>query len=284
MSIKILFFAFLTVVFGFILGYIPGLNEHLHWNLWYVVPISGLLFGCAVGGLQFFSCFKTNQQIEKIFIVYFALMALVGFAAVDYGIYKSIEIEIEGSEKIDDDVYALSDLMSFWQYTKLNLGGSSIEKDYGGTIEMGSVGTTISYVADLLGAGLGAAMVLSICRKKYPFCLPCQRYKQREQKYDILFKYEQSAADEMLKGIHEQMDAGIYSQIAAHLQTLAGQHYDKKGDIKISVDQRCCPSCHEATFLGSVHRKSSSDWNEVDELKFQYNTPSEVGEQELVEV
>ena len=56
MSAKILPVALLTIALGFVLGYIPGLNEHLHWNLWYVVPVSGLLFGCAVGGLQFFYC------------------------------------------------------------------------------------------------------------------------------------------------------------------------------------------------------------------------------------
>lgn len=281
MSVKILPIAFLTVAFGFVLGYIPGLNQHLHWNLWYVVPISGLLFGFAVGGLQFLYCFKTHQQVHGFLIFYLAAMALVGFATVDYGIYKSVVIPIQGVEGIPDGEYQLSEIITFWQYTKLNLGSSNIKTRYGtDTMEFGAVGTTISYVADLLGATLGTLGVLVGCRKTYPFCQPCQRYKQREQKYDILFKFDQSLADELLKGIYEQMESGFYSQIVAHLKTLASNHHDKKGDIKISVDQRCCPSCYEATFLGSVHRKGSRDWNEVEELKFQYDTQPEVAAEE----
>jgi len=80
------------------------------------------------------------------------------------------------------------------------------------------------------------------------------------------------------------MKIGVYSQIVAHLQDIASKHFDKKGDIKISVDQRCCPLCHEATFLGSVRRKSGSDWNEVNDLKFRYNTLPELVEKELAEV
>jgi len=285
MSIKILPIALLTVVFGFVLGYIPGLNEHLHWNLWYVVPVSGLLFGMAVGGMQFAACYKMNQPMGKFLIFYLSLISLLGYFSVDYGIYKSITIEIKDAENIDDGVYALSDVISFWEYTKLNLGSSSVKTRYGtDTMEFGAAGTTISYLADMLGAALAAGVALGICRQKYPFCLPCQRYKQRERKYDLLFKFEQSVADEILKGIHQQMKIGVYSQIVAHLQDIASKHFDKKGDIKISVDQRCCPLCHEATFLGSVRRKSGSDWNEVNDLKFRYNTLPELVEKELAEV
>ena len=143
MSIAILPAAVLTLAFGFILGYIPGLNEHLHWNLWYVVPISGLAFGCAAGGMQFLYCFKSNQKLDKYLIFYLCVMALVGFAAVDYGIYKSIVVPVQDVEGIEDGEYKLSEFVSFWEFTKMNLGGSTIQKDYGGTIEMGSVTTTI---------------------------------------------------------------------------------------------------------------------------------------------
>ena len=95
-----------------------------------------------------------------------------------------------------------------------------------------------------------------------------------------MLKYDQQVADELVKRIHEQMNKGVYTQITAHLSELAEKHTDKKGDFKISIDQRCCPVCYEATFVGSVHRKSGSDWSEIENLKFRYDTQPEYAEEE----
>lgn len=281
MSLKIAFVVLMAIAFGFILGYIPVLNEHLHWNLWYVVPISGLLFGIAAGGMQFAACYKMNQPVSRFLLIYLSFAAAIGYLSVDYGIYRSIRIDVKDAENMEDGTYALSDLISFWQYTRMNLGNSSVKTRYGtDSIEFGTVGTTVSYIADMLGALLGAGGTLVVCRQTHPFCAKCQKYKKRERYYDLMLKFEQTLADEILSGIHAQMKEGTYLHIVAHLQDLAGKHADKKGDLRIAVDQRCCPVCYEATFLGSVHRKKGNDWNEVSELKFQYHTTPAVLDQD----
>jgi hypothetical protein len=281
MSIVTLPLALLTIVFGFILGYIPGLNEHLHWNLWYVVPISGLIFGGFVGWVQFGYCFKTNEKLSTFLMIHLSVMALFGYSAVDYGIYKSIVVEVEDVEGIEDGQYKLAELISFWQYMKINLVGSKVDSQYGTDgFEMGSVGTTISYLADLLGAGLGAVGMLYFCSQKYPYCVPCRKYKEREQRYDVQFKYGDSLNEQIFGGIHEKIAEGSYQDVVAYLQALGAKHTDRKGNMKISVDHRFCPSCFEGTILGKVHRKSGGDWTEVEDLNFRLDSqPGELANQ-----
>ena len=281
MSVVTLPLALLTIVFGFVLGYIPVLNEHLHWNLWYVVPISGLIFGCFVGWVQFGYCFKTNERLGTFLMIHLSVMVLLGYSAVDYGIYKSIVIEVADVEGVEDGQYKLADLISFWEYTKMNLGGSEVEGQYGTDgYEMGSVGTTISYLADLLGAGLGAVGMLYFCSQKYPYCLPCRKYKKREQRYDVQFKYQESLVEQIFGGIREKIEKESYQDVVAYFQGLGDKHADRKGDMKISVDQRFCPICNEGTILGKVNRKKGGDWTEVDELNFRLDSqPNELADE-----
>ena len=37
---------------GLVFGSIPGLNENLHLNLWFVIPVSGVLVGGLLGLMQ----------------------------------------------------------------------------------------------------------------------------------------------------------------------------------------------------------------------------------------
>lgn len=261
MSLKVLPALLLAIVIGFFLGCVPVLNEHLHWNLWYVIPISGLLFGCAVGGIQFGYCFKMNQWISGGVIAFLAVASLVGYVSVDYGIYTTKTISIEGQEEIPDGEYKLSELMSFWQYMKLNFG-----------METGAFGTMISYIADMIGAALGATGVLMLCREKYPFCLKCGRYKQREQKYEVRLVFEEQQVNKIFQKMDELIEAGIYRDIVGYCQQLTHDYKDSKGDVKISMDQRYCPMCLESTILGTVHQKSGGDWNEVEDLKFSFTS------------
>ena len=273
--------ALITFVLGFGLGCVPGLNEHLHWNLWYIVPISGVLFGCVAGGIQFLYCFKTNEEVGKWMIACLILATILGYGSVDYGIYRTTTIEVEGAEGIEDGTYKLSELISFTTYMKWNLGSSSIEKDYGaGTIERGAVGTTISYFADLGGAALGTLGVLMLCVAKYPYCGRCRKYKRREREYVIQFAYEEQLAESVLGGIGERIAEGSYEHILSHVRELAGTHSDSKGDMKVSVDHRLCPGCGEATIMGKVERGKGKQWNEISELKFEFTQGAETAAEE----
>ena len=125
---KVLPMSLLVVVFGVMLGCIPGLNQYLHWNLWYIVPISGLLFGCAAAGLQFGYAFKVNQPMSKVAMAVLVVTAVIGYIGVEYGIYRSISITVTEHESIPDGEYKLSQLIEFPQYMKINLGMKAVEK------------------------------------------------------------------------------------------------------------------------------------------------------------
>jgi hypothetical protein len=231
---KMLPAALLALVLGFFLGCVPGLNQYLHWNLWYVIPISGLLFGCAVGGIQFGYCFKVGQRISGPIIIYLAVAAMLGYIGIDYGIYKSTTITMEGHEEIPDGNYKLSELLPFWQYMKINLGGSTVRTRFGTTIERGFLATTISYFADLFGAAIGAVCVLLVCRDKYPFCIRCERYKQREQKYEAKLMFDEQQIQEIFGQVGKLTAEGVYENLVAYCQQLSQDFNDAKGDSKLS--------------------------------------------------
>ena len=43
----------LVIAAGIGIGATPFVNEYLHWNLWFVIPVSGLLLGAGFGWVQF---------------------------------------------------------------------------------------------------------------------------------------------------------------------------------------------------------------------------------------
>src|SRR5882762_3045231 len=85
----------ISLAFGFALGSIPVVNEHLHWNFWFIIPVSGLLFGMAAGFLQFWSCYALNQKVSGANMFILALAGLVGYVFVDYGIFLSTTIHLK---------------------------------------------------------------------------------------------------------------------------------------------------------------------------------------------
>ena len=271
MSIKIIPAILVCLVLGFILGIIPFVNEHLHWNLWFILPISGLIIGAGMGCVCFWICFGLNQRIEGFSILILAISAALGYVAVDYGIYYSTYIPIYGVEEIPDGEYKLSEIISFGEYMRFRLGSSSISfRGHTELFELGSAGTTISYVIDLIGALLGAAGALFACSEKYPYCDNCSRFKTREKKYKIIFQNNEKTTPEVFSKIANLIDKSDYKGIISYFQKLSESFSDNKGDIRIIVDQRYCSMCREATILGNVYRRVSNEWKEVDELRFSF--------------
>jgi hypothetical protein len=242
----------------------------LHWNLWCEVPISGLLFGCLCAGLQFRLCYRFDQRITKLIVVYLTAATLFGYIAVDYGIYRSLRIEVKNNQTIPDVEYKLKDLISFWQYMKVNLGSSSVKTDYGSEKEYGAIGTTLSYAGDLAGAGLGSIVLFWICMAKYPYCIPCRKYKKRMQQYLVQFVHSEELLQQILGQLAAAQTGGDAEVMRACCGQLSQQHRAPKGTARIRVDHRACPSCGENTFLGIVERRSGNDWFEEKKLYFTY--------------
>jgi len=275
MSIKLIPAILAGLAIGFGLGCVPVVNRYLHWNLWYIVPISGLVLGIAIASIQFAICYRLNQKVTGPSLVVLAAAAMIAYAAVDYGIYFTTKIDISGVEGVPDGRYSLRRLMTFRQFMKVNLSGSSLARIPGeaGT-NVGATGTTIFYVADLLGALLGASGMLYYFSQKRPYCNRCARYKEQEAKYEIRFEYDENLAKEIFGNITQLKDKAAYDQMVSYCEQLAEQHTGDQGNVKIVVEQRLCPECAEATILGSVYRYAKKEWTEVSELAFSLNSES----------
>lgn len=273
MGIRLIPGFLIGVLLGIGLGFVPFVNEHLHWNVWFILPISGLLFGVLAAYLQFLGSYALRQQIKGLGLLWLSVGALFGFAATDYGVYLSTTIAITEMEGIPDGEYRLVELISFWDYMKLRLGSSSLSSTYGGgDFELGRMGTTLSYVVDLLGAWLGAWGTLIYLAGRYPYCERCSIYKKRERKYRVLFKFDERLVEEVFGRLQELIRGAIYPDLVKYCQELAQKHNDRNGNINITVDQRFCPRCREATLLGSVSRLAGSEWKELDDLSFSFSS------------
>ncbi|HUT30708.1 MAG TPA: hypothetical protein VMX13_13015 [Sedimentisphaerales bacterium] len=273
MSIKLIPSIVVGLAIGFGLGCLPVVNEYLHWNLWYIVPISGLILGVLIAWIQFAICYRINQKVAGASLVVLAVAVMVAYAAVDYGIYFTMKFTISGVQGVPDGEYRLRELMTFTQFMKLKLQGSAVSDGPGdvGT-EIGATGMTISYIADLLGGLLGAGGMLYYCSEKRPYCNRCGKYKQEQDKYQIFFEHEDNLVKEIFGSLADLKEKGIYDDMASYCRELAEQHQTAEGDVKIVVEQRICPDCREATILGSVFRYGKKEWKEVGELAFSLNS------------
>lgn len=102
----------LALAFGVGVGSVPGLNENLHINLWFVVPISGLIAGMLLGLLQFGAMRALGRPVRGVAVALLALGCAAGYAATEYGVYRSMEIEVADEEGASASV-RLSELMGF---------------------------------------------------------------------------------------------------------------------------------------------------------------------------
>jgi hypothetical protein len=274
MSIKLIPSILAGLAIGFGLGCVPVVNEHLHWNLWYIVPVSGLILGLAIAWIQFAICYRINQKVAGVSLVVLAAAAMIAYASVDYGIYFTMKITITGVEEIPDGEYRIRDLMTFTQFMKLNLQGSTVSDGPGlsGGTEIGATGTTISYIADLLGALLGAGGLLYYFSEKRPYCDRCGKYKEQQDKYQIFFAHEENLVKEIFGRLAELKEKGVYEDMSSYCSELAEQHPGAEGDVKVVVEQRLCPDCREATILGNVYRYGKKEWKEISELGFSLNS------------
>lgn len=276
MNMSVIIATLLSVAIGFAIGCIPFVNEHLHWNLWFVIPISGLVLGIGLGWLQFMGCYVLGTRVTTKTAIIFSLSSVVGYLATDVGTYLTLSVPISGVKGVPDGDYKMSSLLSFSDYMSLRLGSSTISSTRGhGSFEMGATGTRLSFAADLLGAGLGAFGTLLALIPQYPFCARCDCYKKQQHLYNILPRPDEASLRGVINSIAELCQKQDHRGLVKLLAGLEKEHQDKKSHIQISADERFCPKCREATILGKVLRQEGNEWKEISELSF--STTSGVG-------
>jgi hypothetical protein len=273
-----------SLLIGFGLGSIPFLNQYLHWNLWFIIPVSGLALGMGLGWTQFFGCYLLNQRLNGWRIVVLALAASASYLAIDFGIYRSTSIPVNGVNGMPGGSYRLAELVSFPQYMRWRLGSSSVTTSQGAKIiEMGAAGTTLSFVIDVVGAFVGAGGMLVVAVSMYPYCARCGRFKSRAKIHVLTFHYEEKRVQEILAQLAAHEHSGSGAEFVAYLEELSRQIDRKEGDTRITADQRYCGVCGEVTVVGSFARRAKdAAWVDVPEMAFTLtslprgeNTPAE---------
>ena len=265
----------LAIAAGVGLGSTPILNENLHLNIWFAIPVSGGIIGALLALTQFGVMRAMGRPVRGAVIGLLALSCAVGYVSTEVGIYVSTAIDIEDESGEVHAGVPLRELVTFREYLDVALSSSSYESTRGGgAIEYGRTGTTITWGIDVLGSFIVAFFVLMTMAAKSPFCRRCDAYKKENQRLEMVFDADQ--AMEALDQIHASVAGCDYAGLLSVL-TEASKHeapLQEEQVIRVSVDERVCPSCNEATLLGMVERSAGGrgDWEEASDLAFRLDS------------
>lgn len=258
----------LGVVAGVALGAVPVVNEHLHWVLWYVVPITAIVFGVAVGWAQFRVAYLLNVRVARAAILALVFACTVGYVGTDFGIYLTTSVPVEGVEGVDDGDYALRGIMSFQEYMGSRLESTTMSslKHPEDTTDYGSTGTKVLYFIDVLGAFLGSLGILLLMAGESTFCERCGTYRRSVAKLDIPLAGGDSEIEAAVERLHSLANEARYSDVAAHLKTLST---DKTSPIKVVAEERQCRDCGDLSLIAKVERVEGNQWKPVKGLRYE---------------
>lgn len=257
---RYLFAAMMSVSLGVAVGMVPFVNEHLHWTFFFVIPISGLCIGAALGWLQFKLLRVTQAKLTKAAILFLSCAGAAGFVATDVGVYLSMSVPAEepGAEPIP-----LCQVASFPEYMSYRLSGSTLShpgKD--GEIEIGRTGTTITFLVDLLGAMFGAGCVLFTFGDDSPYCEGCRRYHDVSSKLERALGTTAEEANGRFEQLLESADTGGYDGLTRamlNLPPLAAE-----STVKLMTTELVCQGCRKGTLLATVHHRSNKNpWTPI---------------------
>lgn len=261
---RVLLIIFMSVAFGFIVGSIPFLQEHLHWNLWFIFPISGLIFGIALGWLQFKGSYVLNSRVSFLGAFFLSFIVVISYFMTDVGIYLTEKI-FAGSFG-GTQIYHL---MSFSNYMSMRLGDSTLEglRSHA-TIDVSAAVNKILYVVDLICAGVAAFFTILTLSMDYPYCSPCKTYQKSHHKYEILPRLAGEPLEQVLSSIVQINQRQEYLSMAKLLVSLEREKKNEYSNVKIRADRRVCPQCRESVILGQIFFKHENGWKAIPELSF----------------
>lgn len=247
--------ALVSVLLGLGLGATPFVSEHLHWNFWLVVPMSGLVLGAAFGGLQFLVARVLQARITPAAGALLALVGALAYASTDVGIWLTSSVEGPAGEAV-----RLRDFLPLSDYMAARLSSSSITTQHaqGRSLEMGQTATVVSYVADELGALLGCAGALLALASSAAYCASCSRYRKTHLKLERDFPAGGSSHTTWQAFTQLAVSSASYAQLADQLQALPPA--PSVTSRKLVAHESACPICGQAALDISVMRKERNEW------------------------
>jgi hypothetical protein len=132
--VKLIVPALIALILGAGLGAIPFVNEHLHWNWFVIVPISGLVLGAAFGWVQFQVARLLHARVGVVGGLLLTVCGALAYGATDVGIWATTSVSAEGTQ------IALRDVVSLPEFLAERLSHSSISAR-GKSVEVGSTAT-----------------------------------------------------------------------------------------------------------------------------------------------
>ena len=276
MSIKVIVPLSVTITAGYGIGCVPDLHDFLHLSILMVVPIGGVIYAMFSCVIVFVSCYFLNIKVSRWSWLFMAVFIMFGYTVADFGSYRTGLVPVVGVQGYSDGDYQAAELMSFFEYMKLQLGSSVIQSRSGGhTLELGSTGTTVTYLVNIGAAFLGSLAMLAVLADMYPFCSRCFIYKKLEKKYELFWLGNIKTFDEILAQINFLIENKDYRGLSMIIpKTARVQQYIKEKDalFQISVDQRYCALCREATILGDVFIRENGQWELSNSRKFTFSS------------
>jgi hypothetical protein len=244
--------ALVSIVAGVVLGTIPFVNHYLHWNMWVIIPISGLILGAGFGWLQFQIAKVLSSPIGVGAGIFLTLVGGLSYLATDAGIWLTTSVEVDKGQTV-----ALRDAVSFGEYEAMRFQHSSISTR-GRKVEMGTTGTIITFVVDELGAMAGAAALLFGLASSASYCRRCSRYRKTHLTIERAFPLEGPEADGLWQALTQLAAGPNYPQIAAQLQGLPQLNIATRR--KVEVAEAVCPKCGQGELQVNVMRHEKDSW------------------------
>lgn len=266
---RLLIVAVLTVLFGFTLGCLPWLHKYLHFNVLFIIPMSGVLFGIASGHLQFFLSFLLGLRITFLKSMILAFFVGAAYFATDFGIYFTAKIP-SGQDNII--MMKLHNIVSFGDYLSYRLGDTTAESlRTHATYQIGATANKLNYVWGLIAASIASLASVGTLLLSYPQCSSCGAFTRRRYLYQLAPTLSENGFNDLFDSIASMSNTKNHGSLIRFLTSLEQKQQNPYPTIKIIADHRECPKCQESIVLGRVLQKSEDnekDWKAIPELSF----------------
>jgi len=258
-----------SLALGFFIGCIPVLSNHLHWNIWIIIPISGVIFGILFAYFQAYAGRILRLKLTGRYIFLFALMAPLSYLATDFGHYASHGIDVVDADNRTSHGVAFHQLMSFTDYMAMRLGDTQLTSVRSqSSLPVNGTVHKISFGIDLLACFLIALGCVGVFAVTHLYCDACRRYKKARHTFYIWTDAAESRLMSLLHTIFEVCRRDNKRELEDCLRQLEAEHNNSRLHGKILVKHSECPKCHAENYVGTVEVYNGKDWKKINELKF----------------
>lgn len=255
--------AIATIALGVGLGATPVLNDLLHINWLWIIPVGGLIVGAVMGFMQFGIYRISNAKPGNGSILLLSLAASVGLFSTYIGIWAFAPVDIEGQQ------FLLRDIVSFREFMDVALAESSYEGRGDSDTTFGRTGTTLLFLGDIIGAGLAGFLVWRWATSHYPYCENCTVWMKTDESLEYFVPGEEESFNTAIQDLKTADESGGYRGLLQHFRDRQGSEKIKKQTFVFHLRHLFCPSCRSALLIGGIDAiNKSGNRNTLDDTGF----------------